>query len=76
MFKRNAASVCDNLQQLLVPRKYNVHGAILEVIFDRVLMQLVDVVGEQLKELTFIYFNVKLMKCFLVHGLLLAYFAL
>jgi hypothetical protein len=72
MFERQAATICDNLLQLLVPRKHNVHGAILEVIFYRVLMLLVDVVGEQLIELAFIDFNVKLMKCFLVHGLLLA----
>ncbi len=72
MFKRHAAAVCDNLRQFLVPRKHNVHGGILEVIFDRVLMLLVDIVGEQLIELAFIDFNVKLMKCFLVHGLLLA----
>lgn len=38
-------------------------------------MLLVDVVGEQLKELAFIDFNVKLIDCFLVHGFLLAYFA-
>jgi hypothetical protein len=70
MFKRHAAAVCDNLLQLLVPWKHNVHGSILEVILDRVLMHLEDIVSEQLKEFSFIDFNVKLMHCFLVCGLL------
>ena len=34
-------------------------------------MLLVNVVGEQLIKLAFIDFDVKLMKCFLVHGLLI-----
>lgn len=71
MFKRHAAAVCDNLLQLLIPCKYNVHGGILEVILYRILMHLVDIVSEQLKEFSFIYFNVKLMHSFLVYGLLL-----
>ena len=70
MLKRHAAAVCDNLLQFLVPCKHNVHGRILEVILDRVLMHLVDIISEQLEKFSFIDFNVKLMHRFLVNGLL------
>ena len=76
MLKRHAAAVCDNLLQLLVSCKHNVHDRILEIILDRVLMQLVDIISEQLEKFSFIDFNIKLMHRFLVCGLLLTYFAL